>query len=70
MNKDTAGGFMTGLLVGAILGAALGLLYAPQTGKETRRMVKEKAVQAKGRISDMARRVKTAVTEDGGKESE
>ena len=47
MNRDSSSGFFAGLIIGAIIGAALGLLYAPQPGSETRRMVKEKASEAK-----------------------
>lgn len=35
--------FFAGLALGAVIGAAVALLYAPQSGQETRRMVKEKA---------------------------
>ncbi len=39
--KDT-GLFLGGLITGATLGAALALLFAPQTGTETREQLKEK----------------------------
>ena len=39
------GMFLSGLL----LGAALGLLFAPRSGKETREMIASKAVDAKDR---------------------
>jgi len=34
--------FITGLLAGAAVGAAIALLYAPQSGKETREKLKLK----------------------------
>lgn len=34
--------FLTGLLAGAALGGVIALLYAPQSGKETREQVKKK----------------------------
>jgi gas vesicle protein len=34
--------FMAGLLAGAVVGGAVALLYAPQSGKETRDQIKRK----------------------------
>ena len=45
MNRDNAIGFSIGLLAGAIIGGAVGLLYAPKSGKETRKMIKDKATE-------------------------
>lgn len=36
-----------GVLAGLAVGVSAGLLLAPQSGKETRRMIKDKAVEAK-----------------------
>lgn len=38
------------LLTGAALGAAFGILYAPQSGKDTRDQLKEEAGKAKEKI--------------------
>ena len=43
MNKDNAVGFGIGLLTGAVIGGVLALLFAQQSGKETRQMIKNKA---------------------------
>ena len=43
MNKDNAVGFGIGLLTGAVIGSVIALLFAPQSGKETRQMIKNKA---------------------------
>ena len=62
MNRDSSSGFFAGLIIGAIIGVAVGLLYAPQHGSETRRMVKEKAVEAKEKAAGAVRRMKDAVS--------
>ncbi|MHB8085157.1 MAG: YtxH domain-containing protein [Dehalococcoidia bacterium] len=62
MNKDSSSGFFAGLIIGAIIGAAVGLLYAPQPGSETRRMVKEKASEVKGKAAEAVRRMKDSVS--------
>ena len=43
MNKDHAVGFGVGLLSGVVIGGIIALLFAPQSGKETRQMIKNKA---------------------------
>ena len=58
MNKDSTGGFFTGLMMGALVGAAIALLYAPQTGPETRRLVKEKALEIKEKAGKAAGKIK------------
>jgi len=42
MSDQYAGRFIAGFILGAVAGLALGLLYAPQPGKETRELLKEK----------------------------
>ena len=39
--------FAIGLALGAVVGVAVALLYAPQSGQETRTMLREKAIKAK-----------------------
>ena len=46
MNRDKAIGLGIGILVGAVVGAAIALLYAPKTGKETRKLIKDKTMEA------------------------
>ena len=70
MNKDSAAGFFTGLIVGALIGVVVGFLYAPQSGTETRRMVKEKAATLKERASTAAGKVKDAVHSRVAREEE
>ena len=41
---------VTGLVVGALVGAAAGILLAPKSGKENRKMVGERAGKAIGKV--------------------
>ena len=43
MNKDNAVGFGIGLLTGVVIGGVVALLFTPQSGKETRQLIKDKA---------------------------
>lgn len=44
-----AGAFMTGAIFGSLVGAAVALLYAPQSGEETRTVIKDKSIEIKDR---------------------
>ena len=44
VNRDEAIGFGVGILTGAVIGGIVALLYAPKTGKDTRQIIKDKAV--------------------------
>jgi hypothetical protein len=44
--------FGAGIALGALLGAGAALLFAPQTGEETREMLSERAQKFGGRIGD------------------
>ncbi len=45
--------FLAGLLAGATLGGILALLYAPQSGKETREKVKQKFSSLEKELEDL-----------------
>jgi gas vesicle protein len=65
MNRDHAIGFGVGLLAGAVIGGVLGLLFAPQSGKETRQLIKDKTSgfvdSVKDAASEAGRRGQSAV---------
>ena len=55
MAKDNGGGeFFAGFLLGGLVGAVLALLFAPQPGKETVAMIREKGIELKERVSELA----------------
>ena len=61
MNKDSGSGFITGLMIVTVIGLAVGFLYAPQSGAETRHIVKDKISTAKENASRAASRIKERV---------
>jgi gas vesicle protein len=56
--KDGGSNFLIGFIIGAIAGLAIGFLYAPKAGKETRAILKEKAGQLKTKASEMFSRTR------------
>ncbi len=54
MAKDYRGWeFLTGMLVGTGVGAAAALLLAPQSGQETREVIRERGFEVKSRVEDV-----------------
>lgn len=43
MSNHSTGKFVVGAFIGAAVGAVVGLLFAPKSGKETRKWIGEKA---------------------------
>jgi gas vesicle protein len=51
MSDDSHGWeFFTGFLLGTVVGAAAALLLAPQTGEETREVIRERGIELQGRM--------------------
>jgi gas vesicle protein len=48
--KQSAGMLVGSLLIGAVIGAVAALLVAPQSGMQTRTMIKEKGSEVKDKI--------------------
>jgi gas vesicle protein len=46
------GAFLVGFVVGGLVGAAVALLYAPQSGEETRAYIKDKSIELKDKAAD------------------
>jgi len=57
--RNDFGSFIVGFLVGGLTGAAVALLLAPQSGEETRTVIKEKAIELKEKADDVYGEVST-----------
>jgi gas vesicle protein len=55
MAKDYDGSNLIWFLTGAAIGASIALLYAPQSGEETRQLIGEKARAGKDALADTSR---------------
>ncbi len=71
-DKDSGSSFAIGFLIGAITGVAIGFLYAPKAGKETRVLlrekageIKEKAGEVKEKAGEVTEKAKEAALEAG-----
>jgi gas vesicle protein len=43
--RDEFGAFLVGFIVGGLTGAVVALLFAPQSGEETRALIKDKSIE-------------------------
>jgi len=48
------GAFLSGLIIGGLVGAAAALLLAPQSGEETRELIRDKSIELKDRAVETA----------------
>lgn len=53
-DRDDFGAFMIGFIIGGLTGAAVSLLLAPQSGAETREIIRERAIEIRNQASDTA----------------
>ena len=56
-NHDGSKGCVAGLMLAAAVGTALGVLYAPRSGKETMTMIKERFTSAKDKIVETSKNI-------------
>jgi len=72
--KEKGAAFAMGILAGTAIGLAVGLLYAPRPGTETREMLKEKTEDARHKAADIVQeareRAKKIVEDARGKAAE
>jgi gas vesicle protein len=50
--SSRVGGYLAAFAIGALIGTGVALLYAPQSGKETRELLAKKGRELKGKASD------------------
>jgi len=65
--RDEFGAFLVGFIVGGLTGAVVSLLFAPQSGEETRALIRDKSIELRDRASETAeealRRAEAAAAE-------
>ncbi len=66
-DRDSLNGFAIGFLLGAVAGVAIGFLYAPKPGRETRALLKEKAEEVREKAEEITEKAKGMATETGKK---
>jgi gas vesicle protein len=52
--RDEFGAFLVGFVVGGLTGAVVALLFAPQSGEETRALIKDKSIELRDRATASA----------------
>jgi gas vesicle protein len=49
--RDEFGAFLVGFIIGGLTGAIVSLLFAPQSGEETRALIKDKSIELRDKAS-------------------
>ena len=60
---DDFGAFLIGFVVGGVAGAVAALLLAPQSGEETRSLIKERSIELRDKAAEQAELVASKATE-------
>ena len=56
-DRDDFGAFLIGFVVGGLTGAVVSLLLAPQSGEETRAVIKEKSIELRDKAAEQVEQV-------------
>lgn len=51
-DNNDFGAFLVGFIVGGLTGAAVSLLFAPQSGEDTRAIIRDKAIELRERAEE------------------
>ena len=62
-DRDTGSSFIIGFIIGAVAGVAVGFLYAPKAGRETRALLKEKTEEVREKAGEVAGKAKEVAAE-------
>ncbi|KAF0108041.1 MAG: hypothetical protein FD146_1339 [Anaerolineaceae bacterium] len=62
-DRDDFGAFLIGFVVGGVAGAVAALLLAPQSGVETRAMIKDKSIELRDKAVETAEKTRVKVDE-------
>ena len=67
LNRNEFGAFAVGLLIGGVAAGVAALLYAPQSGEETRTLIKDRSIElrdkAQERTEEALARLEASATE-------
>jgi gas vesicle protein len=53
-DRDEFGAFLVGFIVGGLTGAVVSLLFAPQSGEETRALIRDKSIEIRDKAAESA----------------
>jgi gas vesicle protein len=62
-NNNSGLGFVSGLIIGGLIGAVVALVLAPQSGEETRDLIRGKAHEFRGKAMDLASDLRDRATD-------
>jgi gas vesicle protein len=62
-DHDDFGAFLIGFVVGGVAGAVAALLLAPQSGEETRAIIKDKSIELRDKAAEQAEVVASKANE-------
>jgi gas vesicle protein len=62
-DRDDFGAFLSGFVIGGLVGAAVSLLLAPQSGEETREMIRDRSIELRDQAVQYAGDTRTRAEE-------